>query len=45
MMASAVFINNSEPGLFTSRDCCSGKEVAHEAVVNYCEWVTTKSMQ
>jgi hypothetical protein len=33
------------PELFTSQDCCSGKEVAHEAVVYYREWATTKSMQ
>jgi hypothetical protein len=31
-------------GLFTSRGCCSGKEVAHEAVVNYREWAATKPM-
>jgi hypothetical protein len=33
-----------KPGLFTSQDCCNGKEVAHEAVVNYCEWATTKPL-
>ncbi len=31
-----------QPGLFTSRDCCSGKAAAHEAVVNYREWAATK---
>ncbi len=30
------------PGLFTSRDCCSGEAEAHEAVVVYCEWAATK---
>jgi len=38
-------MNNSGPGLFTSQDCCSGKEVAHEAVVNYREWAATMPMQ
>jgi len=33
------------PGLFASLDCCSGKEVAHEAVFAYREWATTKLMQ
>jgi hypothetical protein len=32
------------PELFTGQDCCSDEEVAHEAVVVYREWVTTKSM-
>jgi len=32
------------PGLFTSRDCCSGEAAAHEAVVNYREWAATKPM-
>jgi hypothetical protein len=32
------------PGLFTDRDYCSGKEAAHEAVVNYREWAATKPM-
>ncbi len=31
-------------GLFTSQDCCSGEEVAHEAVVYYREWAATKPM-
>jgi len=31
-------------GLFTDRGCWSGKEVTHEAVVNYREWVTTMPM-
>jgi len=31
---STVFMNDSDlPGLFTDRDCSSGKEVAHEVVV------------
>ena len=33
------------PGLFTSRDCNSGKAVAYAAVVNYRKWVTTQPMQ
>jgi hypothetical protein len=33
------------PGLYTGQDCCSDKEVACEAVVNYREQVTTKSIQ
>jgi len=33
-----------EHGLFTSQDCCSGEEVAHEAVVKYREWAATKPM-
>jgi hypothetical protein len=33
---------NDKSGLFTSRDCCSSEVVAHEAVVNYREWATTK---
>ena len=34
------------PGLFTSRDCCSGEATAHEAVVViYCEWAATKPMR
>ncbi|MEE9501694.1 MAG: hypothetical protein V3V48_06435 [Candidatus Aminicenantaceae bacterium] len=33
------------PGLFTSRDCCSGEAAAHEAVVIYCEWAEKKPMQ
>jgi len=45
VMASALFMNNPVPGLFTGRDCCSGKEVAHEAVFAYREWATTKPMQ
>jgi hypothetical protein len=42
--AIGSFYNVSEPGLFTGRDYCDGKEVAHEAVVNYREWAATKSM-
>jgi hypothetical protein len=40
------FVNIQEhlPGLFTSQDCYSGKEVIHEAVLEYCEWITTKPM-
>jgi len=34
----------NKPGLFTSQDCYSGEEVAHEAVVNYREWATMKLM-
>lgn len=33
-----------ENELLTSRDCCKGKAVAHEAVVNYREWATTKTL-
>jgi hypothetical protein len=33
-----------EDGLFTGQDCCSDKEVARGAVVNYREWATLKSM-
>jgi hypothetical protein len=29
---------------YSRQDCCNGKEVAHEAVVNYCEWATTKPL-
>ena len=36
--------NSGENGLFTSLDCCKGEAVAHEAVVNYCEWATTKAL-
>ena len=39
-----LFVNH-DPGLFMRLDCCSGKEVAHAAVVNYCKWATTKLMQ
>ncbi len=28
-----------------SQDCCSGEEVAHEAVVGYREWATTQPMR
>ena len=48
---TGIFINKASkrlvflPGLFTSRDCCSGEAAAHEAVVNYCEWAATKPMQ
>ena len=45
MMKSADFMNNSGPGLFTGQDCCSGKEVAREGVVNYRERATMKPMQ
>ena len=34
----------SKSGLFTGQDCCSGEEVAHEAVVNYRKGATTKPM-
>jgi hypothetical protein len=33
-----------EDELFTDRGYSSGEEVAHEAVVNYREWATTKPM-
>ena len=36
--------NGLRLGLFTSQDCCSDEEVACEAVVNYCEQATMKSM-
>ena len=39
---SAVINYDSRSGSFTSQDCCSDKEAAHEAVVDYCEWVATK---
>jgi hypothetical protein len=32
------------PGLFASRDCCSDKVAAHEAVDNYREWAAMQSM-
>jgi hypothetical protein len=32
------------PELFTSRGHCKGEAVAHEAVVNYCKWATTKAL-
>ena len=32
------------PVLFTSQDCCSDEEVAHEAVLKYREWAAMKSM-
>ncbi len=35
----------NQPGLFTSRDCCSGEAAAYEAVVNYSEWAATKPMR
>jgi hypothetical protein len=39
-------LNNSrKSGLFTSRGCHSGKEAAHEAVVNYAEGAATKPMR
>jgi hypothetical protein len=38
------FYKYSEPGLFTGRDCCGGKEASHEAVVNYRKWAATKPM-
>ena len=39
-------MNNSGVLDYTrAKIACSGKEVAHGAVVNYREWVTTKSMQ
>ena len=33
------------PGLFAGLDCCSDEDVACEAVGNYCEQATMKSMQ
>jgi len=30
------------PGLFTGQYCCSGKDMIHEAVLVYCEWIMTK---
>jgi hypothetical protein len=44
-MVSTIFMNNSGSGLFTVQDCCSDKEVASEAVVNYRERAAMKSMQ
>ncbi len=32
------------PGLFTDQGCSNGEAVAHEVVVNYYEWATTKPM-
>ncbi len=34
----------SQPGLFTGRYRCKGEAVAHEAVVNYRKWATTKAL-
>jgi hypothetical protein len=34
-----------ENGLFTSRGRCKGEAVAHEDVVNYFEWATTKALE
>ena len=42
--AHIVILMILAPGLFTGRDCCSDKEAAHEAVVNYCKWAAMKSM-
>ena len=36
--------NPGKDGLFTSLDCCKGEAVAHEAVVNYRKWATTKAL-
>jgi len=33
-----------EDELFTSQDRCKGEVSAYEAVVNYCEWATTKAL-
>ena len=33
-----------EEGLLTDQGRSSGEEVAHEDVVNYLEWATTKPM-
>jgi hypothetical protein len=37
--------NSEENGLFTSRGRCKAEAVAHEDVVNYLEWATTKVLE
>jgi hypothetical protein len=37
MAVNYYYIKQIWPGLFTSRDCCSGEAAAHETVVNYRE--------
>jgi hypothetical protein len=41
---TAALTFQAKDGLFTSQDCCSGEEVIHDAVLKYCEWITTKPM-
>jgi hypothetical protein len=44
-MKAAFFINDPGwPGIFTGQGCCSDKEVAPDAVFEYREGATTKSM-
>ncbi len=46
MIGLNTFMNNpGEIGLFTSRDRFKGEAVAHEDVVGYLKWATTKALE